>query len=375
MTRKSVHPYYLLSRYFLTRMVRVLCALIVMFSLSACTPSEESTTEESQLRFVKVLKVSEPSRYMYKEFPGVVDAVQKAELAFQVSGKLEKLHVKEGDIVLKDQLLAQLDDRDYRIQVESRKAEYAQVHADYLRASKLVEKGAISRSDYNKLQAQNSTAQANLAIARQTLGYASLKAPFSGRVAKRYVENYEEISGMQSILLLQDTSSLTIKVNLPSSLMIKMREEAQPEINAYFDAIPGKAFSLKPLEISTQADETTNTYQVTLSMDAVEGFNILPGMSVTVRGRRVIDENLEHSSFYLPAHAVLGDEKGKYVYLAIPSRKGLAAVERRNVKTGKLTQQGIEVFSGVQAGDNLIVAGMSKMYPGLEVRLNKEGSL
>ncbi|UTW03725.1 efflux RND transporter periplasmic adaptor subunit [Amphritea atlantica] len=375
MTGKNDQSHYHLKHRFFNRITRVSGISVLIFFLAACDSSRESAATVPPLRLVKVLEISEPVQYQYKEFPGVVDAVQKADLAFRVSGKLDTLRVKEGDIVAKDQLLAQLDDRDYRIQLNSREAEYKQVHADYLRARKLVDRGAISRSDFNKLQAQNSTAQANLATAKQTLGYTSLTAPFSGRIAKRYVENFEEISAMQPILLLQDTSSLTIKVNLPSSLMIKLHQDAQPEINAFFDTIPGQKFPLKPLEISTQADEATNTYQVTLSMEAVEGYNILPGMSVTVRGRRDIDKEREQGSFYLPAQAVLGDEQGRYVYLAIPAGEGLATVERRNVETGRLSQRGVQILSGVNAGEALIVAGMSKMYPGLEVRLSKESSL
>lgn len=367
--------YSFLSHRCLNRMIQILGISVLGFSLIACDSPQESVVAPPPLRLVKVLRISEPAQYQFKEFPGVVDAIQKADLAFRVSGKLEKLLVKEGDIVAKDQLLAQLDDKDYRIQLSSRQAEYKQVHADFVRARKLVGSGAISRSDFNKLQAQNSTAQANLATAKQTLGYTSLKAPFAGRIAKRYVENYEEVSAMQSVFLLQDTSSLTIKVNLPSSLMIKMREEAKPEVNALFDTIPGRKFPLSPLEVSTQADEATNTYQVTLSMDAVDGYNILPGMSVTVRGRRDIDNEIEQRSYYLPAQAVLSDAQGRYIYLAIPTVKGLAMVERRTVETGKLSQLGLEILSGVKTGEALIVAGMSKMYPGLEVRLSKESSL
>lgn len=359
----------------MNRIVWIASCFLLSISLTACDVEQEAAEVAAPLRLVKVLQVEEPAQYQFKEFPGVVDAVQKAELAFRVSGKLEKLLTKEGDIVAKDQLLAQLDDEDYRIQLSSREAEYKQVHGDYLRARKLVDSGAISRSDFNKLQAQNSTAEANLATARQTLGYTSLKAPFAGRIARRYVENYEDVSAMQSIYLLQDTSSLTIKVNLPSSLMIRMREQAKPEVNAYFDSIPGQSFPLTPLEISTQADETTNTYQVTLSMDTVEGYNILPGMSVTVRGRRTIDNETEQHAFYVPAQAVLSDGKGRYVYLAIPAGEGLATVERRNVETGKLSQRGLEVLSGLNTGERLVVAGMSKMYPGLRVRLSREGSL
>jgi hypothetical protein len=92
---------------------------------------------------------------------------------------------------------------------------------------------------------------------------------------------------------------------------------------------------------------------------------------VTVRSRPDSKHNQSADVFYVPAHAVLEDKEGRYVYIAQPVQEGLATAERRNVQIAKLTSLGLGITEGLNPGDLVIVAGMSKMYPGLQVRLER----
>lgn len=350
-------------------------ASALAFLLTACGNEQESGQIQTPLRPVKTITVAPPSQNQWRELPGVVDSARKAELNFRVSGKLDKMLVNEGDEVKKDQLLAQLDQTDLKIQLNSRQAEYNQVHADYTRSTALVKKGVISRSEYNKLQAQEVTAKSNLKTAQQNLKYTSLNAPFAGQIAKRHVENFEEVSGSQSIYSLQDPSTLTIKIAVPESMVIRGKRDKQPTLSAEFEAIPGKRFPLEIKETATQADPESNTFEVTLSMLDIDGHNILPGMSVTVRGERKISSDDPQSKFvFVPAQAVLEDTAGRYVYVVTPAGKGIGTVERRDVSTGQLSSMGLEIKSGLETGTHIVIAGMSKMYPGLEVRTDLEAA-
>jgi len=352
--------------------LKILFFTFALFQLISCEHSTGPVETQKTLRLVRTLTVTMPSQNFWREFPGVVDAAQKAELGFRITGKLKKLLANEGDLVKKNQLLAQLDATDQNIQLKSRQAEYNQAHGDFDRGRTLIKKNLISRSDFNKLQAQNATAKANLETAKQNLEYTFLRAPFNGRIAKRYIENYEEVSAMQVVYALQDLSSMTIKVDVPESVMILVREGGKPEVNAIFDAIPDQQFPLSLKEVSSQADKDTNTFEVTFSMPAIEGYNVLPGMSVTVRGQRDPDRAVDNGNVFVPAHAVLGDREGRFVYLVAVSGDAKGIVERRAVETGDLSNLGIEIISGLTVGDKVITAGMSKMSSGLEVRLARE---
>lgn len=341
-------------------------------ALVACGQPETPDNTETLLRPVKTLIISATNQNPWRELPGIVDASRKADLNFRISGKLESMLVSEGDLVTRGQLLARLDATDLDIQLRSRKAEYQQIHADYERSKALVDKGVISRSDFNKLQAQNVTAKSNLSAAQQNVNYTRLTAPFDGRIALRYVDNFEEVSPSQPIYSLQDPNSLAIKMAVPQSMIIRAREEP-PILTAEFEALPNERFPLTKSEISTQADPTTKTFEVTFSMPDVNGHNILPGMSVTVRGQRAPGADSKASAVMsIPAQAVLEDTEGRFVFVVTPGEEGRGTVQRQPVTTGELSGLGLQVLSGLKVGDQIVIAGMSKMRSGLEVLVRPE---
>ncbi|VUD40455.1 Toluene efflux pump periplasmic linker protein TtgA [Thalassocella blandensis] len=354
------------------RGIFVTCFLIfTLVATTGCNQSDSEKLDTAPLRFVKTHTVSDGNAVEWREFPGQVAASQTADLGFRISGKLQELLVREGDIVEKDQVIAKLEMTDITIQLNKAEAEYEQIHADFERGKILADKGVISRSDYEKLSVQDSSALANLQAAKQNKEYSSLRAPFKGRIAKRWADNFEEVSAMQKVVTLQDISSINIEVSVPESVMINVQENETPKVVARFDAIPDREFPLQLKEVATQADELTNTFEVTLVMGNIPGYNILPGMSVTVRGERQFrtSDNGEDAIF-IPAQAVLDDGKERYVYIAEPQEgDNLAIVKKQVVSTGKLSSVGLEILSGVKAGDKIVIAGMSKMSDGLRVKL------
>jgi RND family efflux transporter MFP subunit len=342
--------------------------ITALISLMACDRAPD-IDKPVPPRLVRTLHVTAQGNNIWREFPGVVEAARKADLSFRVSGELKKISVKEGDLVEKGQLLAQLDDTDYRIQFDSRKAEFDKADNDFERAGKLVDKGAISSADYDSLKAQRESARAGLASAMQNLAYTKLKAPFTGRIAVRHVENFEEVQAKQKIVTLQDPSLIMIRIDVPESVIIRVRESSNPEVFATFSQIPDQRFPLTFKEISTQSDEQTKTYAVSFVMPAVEGFNILPGMSVTVHAKPEYPRKNGHLVIHVPAHAVLEDTQGRFVYLVKSKGDGMGEVEKRLVTVGELSTLGLAVISGLEVGDQVVTAGMSKMAPGLIVRL------
>lgn len=347
--------------------------LFSSFFFVSCGESEPSLNSAPPLRMVRTVVIQAPSDIDWRELPGEVDAAQRADIGFRVSGSLSSLGLPEGENVKTGQLLARLDDTDAKIQLTSRQAEYDQVHSDFRRGTALMEKGLISRSDFNKLEVQEAKASASLSVAKQNLEYTFLRAPFDGRIAKRHVDNYEEISAHQPVYTIQDLSSVKIKVSIPESVMIHIRKGDTPNLFAMFGSIEGKRFPLAVDEVSSQADEKTNTFEATLRMAAVEDYNILPGMSVTVRGERKL--SVDGGAVYIPAQSVLEEGGDRFVYVVQQNgtdnnRRGV--VEQRIVKTDELSSLGLKIVAGLNPGEEIVIAGMSKMHSGLEVRLAGE---
>ena len=354
--------------------LKIIFTVIMLSTLLACSESGQPVAEESPTRLVRTMTVGGASDGAYQEFPGKVEASQVAALSFRVSGELSALPAREGDAVAADQLVASLNDEDQQIRLRARQGEYDQAFADFQRGESLIARGGISRSDYQRLEAAASTAQSNLEAAQRDLDATRLRAPFAGLIAVRHVENFEDISAMEPIYTLQDISTLSVKVDVPESLMIKAQRNQDFQVSASFDAIPDRQFSLTLTEVATRASTGTNTFEVTFDFANSGELNILPGMSVTVR---LQNESMTTASgvLFVPAQSVLADAAGPYVFVAIPNGDGIATVKRRYVKIGDLTGGGLEVIEGLLPGDQLVTAGMSKLHDGLVVRLGQGAAL
>jgi RND family efflux transporter MFP subunit len=354
----------------------ILACTLLPLLLTAC--NEEAPLPPPESRPVKTLLVSGGIAGDTRQFPGVVDAIQKADLSFRVEGKLKEILVKEGDMVEKGQVLARLDPTDYQIKLNDRKASYETAKANYERAKELVEKNAISRVDHDKIRAEYATARANLEAAEQDLKYTSIKATFPGYVAKRHIENFEEVRRKQVIFTLQDISELEIKVDVPENLMIQLRRQIGPgkttepkrKMYAVFDQIKDVEFPLESKEISTTADVNTRTFEATLKMKSPEDYNVLPGMIATVFAELLASETGETVTVDLPVTAVVADaDKAATVWIV---DEDTMTVSSKPVIIGLLSSNSISV-SGLEAGERVVTAGAAFMREGMKVTLLQTG--
>jgi RND family efflux transporter MFP subunit len=342
---------------------------LVCLTLSGC--SEPPPLEPIEIvRPVKSFLIEATSSGAIRTFPARIDAGRKAELSFRVSGVVQQLPVKEGDLVEAGQLVAALDPTDLQIVYNERKANYDKAKRNFTRAQELVKKGNIAKMDFDRLEAEFKSANALLKAAQQDLNYTKLTAPFTGRIARRHIETFEDIQAKQAIIDLQDTTELEVKFDVPESLLRGLKPEGETKdevsVTASFSDIPGRNFPLTFHEITTQADEKTQTFQVTYAMPKLESAIILPGMtaSVTVDISRFDTSDITYT---VPASAIVGDYKLDPQAWVIDPKS--MTVHSRPVKVGRLLGERIEVFEGLRAGDRIVTAGTPFLVEGMKVRL------
>ncbi|MET4694248.1 efflux RND transporter periplasmic adaptor subunit [Endozoicomonas lisbonensis] len=348
-------------------------SLPFVFLATVWLPGCDQTVFEPQetLRPVRFMTVSYSETGLQKKFPGVVEAAQQANLSFRVSGRLASLNVKEGSAVVGGQVVAELESVEFDIRLKDRQATYDAAKADYERAVQLIGKGAIARADVDNLKAKLSTATAQLETARHEKAHTRLRAPFNGQIAKVYVDNYEEVSAKQDVVALHDLSSLLIKVEMPESVIVNAQEERQPlRYSARFDGLGDKVFPLQLSAFAALADDSSQTYTVTFMLSDRLGSRILPGMSASVMIKQMVPAG---DWLVIPAHSVQEDNDGRFVYVVEAAEAGVGVVFRRPVQTGRLLASGIEVTSGLVAGERLVTAGMSQMAEGMRVKWMEGG--
>jgi len=362
--------------------LRTVCLIsLLALLLCSCGKNEPEKAEATAVRPIKMMTVGSALTGQTRKLPGTVRATDRVDLAFQVAGPLIELPVKEGQRVKKGDLLARIDPQDYDTNLRNAKGTIAKAKAsvDYAVAEykryvnvKATDAGAVSDSMVNlKYTAQNvaraelQSAEAALAAARDQLNYTRLRAPFTGVIARKYVDNYQEVTIKEPILSLQNMTDVEVLMDVPEMMMAPIRK-TKPRVFADFAADPSRNFELKIKEVALLADNLTQTYQVVLVMPAPTGIRILPGMTATV-SIEFTSVPVDESSMIVPAIAVWSDDAGHSMVWVVDTKT--MAVHRRAVTTGDLTGvDSIKVTADLNPEEVIAISGVSKLQEGQVVR-------
>jgi multidrug efflux system membrane fusion protein len=347
------------------RFTNLLLILSMLLFLSSCSKEEEVVKAEP-VKPVKIYTVQTGKEEVTISLPGRIRAARRSELSFKVSGPLMELPVVEGQHVKKGDLIAKILPRDFQTAVNEAKAQELEAKQQYRRYKELYAKKQVSKADFDRYRAARDVARARSEDARNALKDTTLKAPFDGIIAKRYVENFEKVQVKQAIAYLQFIDQVEILIDVPELMMARFRSVENIQINAAFDAVAGKEYPLEIKEYSTDADPATQTYQIVLIMDQPDEANILPGMTANVRA---FAEGLAaaETTILLPAIAVLEDANQKSYVWTLNSET--MTVHKVGVTIGQLEgSKNIFIKEGLEGGESVILAGVSKLREGMKVR-------
>jgi RND family efflux transporter MFP subunit len=365
-----------------------------------------------------------------RSFPGKVEASKKVELAFQVSGLLVNLPVKEKQLVAKNAVIAELRQDEFEARLKSLKGELdkaravlsalragerpeerlrlealvraaeaklANAQTELARTTKLLQARAASRADFDLAVTAHRVAQEEYNAARQLLEQgtiardediaakeaavrglegrvveakiqlddSTLRAPYDGVIAKRFVEQNQTIKAKEPIVRFQDVDEILVAVDVPETIMAAdIRSADIVQLVAEFSGAPGVQFPVHVTEIAQAADPVTQTFRVRAALKAPPDVNLLPGMTatVTLTYRRAA---ILGSPILVPVSAVLKDGTGEPVAWVIGSD---LSVSRRVVKLGAATGGRIEIIEGLQPGERIAVAGVPLLREGMRVR-------
>jgi RND family efflux transporter MFP subunit len=315
-----------------------------------------------------------------RSFSGTARAGRESRLSFRVPGTVEVLDVGVGDRLRAGDVLARLDPRDYQLQVEDAraalarsKAEERNTDANYARIRDLYENNNASLNDLDAARARFESATAavessekKLEQAELQLSYTELRAPTDGAISEVPVEVDENVQPGQTVAVLTSGARPEVEVAMPELFIARIRE-GQP-VAVTFDALGERSFEAKVTEVGVSATGLATTFPVTVRLDRDEN-EILPGMAAEVHFR--FEAQGDSELMVVPAFAVGEDRAGRFVYVLEPLDDGTARAVRRDVTVGGLTSDGgLEILHGLQDGERVIVAGVSRIVDGQKVRFD-----
>lgn len=362
-----------------TEFIKPFALLTISIFLVACQPSPKEHVEV--IRPIKAMKIGSAKQIAGKKFPGVARATQEVDLSFRVSGTLKEMPVKIGQEVRIGDVLAVLDKRDFEVELAnaeaglaSAKAQLSNAKVEYDRVIRIQETdpGAVSKSSIDSRQATYDQATASYAsymsllnAAKDRLSYATLKAPFDGVVVQRYVENFQDVNSNSTVFRIVDMSKIEMDINIPENLISNLPYVKNPRVK--FDAFPEILIPAVIKEVSSEASQSTRTYQVRLQMIPPTGIDILPGMSGYATGE-VVRPGQDTVQIIVPLSSIFSstDSKSTYVWLYNANTQ---TVKRQEVKKGTVLDQGVSIVQGLEAGDWIATAGVHYLTEGQKVRL------
>ena len=350
--------------------IKYILVFLLLFIFTAC----KKDTEEEIIRPVKIQEInSSQNENLNIDFPAQISPTQKTILAFKYAGKIKSINFESGDFVKKGQVIATIDDSDYKVNLEafSKKYEAANAvvqnaEAQFSRAEKLYKGGAMPKKDYDNALMQKNVAistlkeaSAGLENARNTLNDTKIIAPYDGYIDKKIVEVGAVVpeGGPVVSYISNNITDISVNASLKDIEYIKNASD----IN-FKDNSTEKIYTLKVKSIAQNPDSINLTYPVTftfLNLEKDEKF--LSGQTGTVT---ISVKNSENPEILIPLNALFEDN-GSNVYLF---KNGIAV--KTAVEIGELRETNkISIVKGLKIGDKVIVAGVSKLVDGDKVKL------
>lgn len=336
----------------------------VALLISACSGGGEET--ETPARPVKLIEVSTSDDIRMQNLPAVIEATRSSDLTFEISGTLQELLVREGDTVRQGQVIARLDPRTFQNDLATAQAEFNNAEAEYQRAARLVAEDAIAQNVYEQRRTAREVARAQLDTARVRMGDTALRAPFSGVIARTYVERFENIGAQQQIVTLQTQGGAHAVVQVPATLVANSGQIRPLGSVLTLDAAPEVSIPASIYSTSTQADPSTQTFEVRFDFQPPSGVLILPGMTGTISARLALETaDMANDGVSVPLAAILSDGDERYVWLVDEDDM---TVSRRNVATRSANGEMLTVTNGLSEGDTIVGAGASYLHDGMRIR-------
>ena len=319
----------------------------------ACKSDDKAGTAQQAKPQVRIAKVTSEDIPQTETYTATVESDVKNDIAPNTPYRIEKIYVDVGDNVRQGQVLVQLDAsnlQQLKLQVENQKIEFN-------RTSQLYQVGGASKAEYDNAKLQWDVLSTQL---KQLMQNTQLVAPISGVVTARNYDSGDMYSQGQPVLTIEQINPVKVMVNI-SEVYYKKVFKGMP-VDIELDAYEGETFYGKVTIVYPTVDQSTHTFPVEVTINN-SSQKVRPGMFA----RATVNFG-DKNHVLVPDEALVkqigaGD---RYVYIYKNGK-----VSYNKVELGKHIGTQYEILSGVNPGDDVVIAGQSRLANGKEVEVVK----
>ena len=290
-----------------------------------------------------------------------LEADSEASVIAKVQGEVTEILVEEGEMVKAGQVLARLDSDRLSLELAQAVAELNKLKQEYRRNVELHERGLVSEGAFENLRYDMEALDAAFRLAKLELDYSEIRAPINGVVSERMIKVGNTLMSGDPVFRITNGDSLIAYLYVPQSDLYHF--DIGQSADLMMHALPGELFAAEVLRISPRIDPKTGTFKVTLGVDQGEN-SLRAGMFGRVR----VAYDVHEDALLVPTEAVLAEDADSAVYIV---EDGVA--RRRSISIGLSSDAGIEVLSGLDGSENVIVVGQTSVKDGTPVSLQDDG--
>ncbi|MEO0368985.1 MAG: efflux RND transporter periplasmic adaptor subunit [Pseudomonadota bacterium] len=365
-------------------MLKSFALIAVLMLVTACEETDSTTEAPPPVRGLITTLVEDTGQSLLRRYPGVLEPKEISTLSFEVSGRLGELILTVGQEVQRGEQLANLDARQFEVEIENREAAVAEAEAlfnqdsdDVQRQKTLFERGAATRlsvdeagTDFRASQARLTQAQKSLVSAQEDLADATLYAPFGGIINSVNADSFQTVSAGEAIASIYNPNAFEVSFSVNFEIISRINVGMPAVVRLADD--PSIALLAVVTEVGKRAD-TVSSFPVIVSLAENNPF-IKAGMSVEVELEFPIPAN---EGFLIPLSAAIADRE--LTEDAGPARvtdvafyvfdPATSTVKRRQAKMAGIRENMFMVIEGLEPGERVATAGVSFLHEGMEVRL------
>ena len=323
--------------------------MVGMIGLQGCQKEARSETidEKPTVKSVNV-EVLTLTRQPFDEMVtlhGTLQPDRIQNVSSEIGGKLVKLLVDDGDYIAKGKLIGRIDVRLLQAQRDQAAAPLQTAEADYQRFATLREKGSVTQQDYEAAKARVEQARAVVQALDIQIAQGYIKAPFSGHIVKKYVEEGEIIAPGAPVVQIARIETLKLVVGLPEKDVSYIKEGAAANNTPIsMDTLQVPATVTK---VGLMADALSRTFPVELTV-MNKDLSLRAGMQAKLQlTRRHFDD-----SIVVPYNALRDTKNGRIAYVV----NGDVAEVRTIIMSGS-EGDFVRIDKGLEAGDKLVIVG------------------
>ena len=300
-----------------------------------------------------------------KNYSGIVREAHTINLGFKTPGQIERILVAEGDYVHKGQLLAELDDADYRLGVEALQIQYDQLKDEVVRTEQLYRQKSISANDYEKATAGLRQLGVQLQANKNKLNYTKLYAPTDGYIQAVNFSPAEMVDAGTALFTLLDVSRMEVVADIPVA-----EYQQRDRFTRYFSRVAGSASELpmQLLSLTPKADGN-QLYQLRLAFVGQPDKQLTAGMNVEVG--IVMADTTATTGVVVPLCAVFRDGDTSCVWVLGADS---TLVKQQVVLDGSDSRGRAVIREGLTGSEQIVRAGVNALQEGEKVRVIERAS-